>query len=727
MIAITNNERTKVTSFIDPRRSFGTATREQRSMLLTEKKKGAAWGKSHDIRKEKIARKAEENKYANATNNEKSHHEHNWQEAGLRRYRKLLEETGVFDIHGRRVRPQVTVHLQNHSPRITHFIPEVTEQPRQRNRSTGSGSRRNSLVDNIKGSLARDYRKSSAALQIDDRRCYKYVRMLKSGTPRETVEKMMMKALGDEGFTRSLLDNWQDKLIYANNPVQKKNRPRRTSRVEFMKRHSSNSGYGHFQGDDGMSSVDRHEMDMIARHNNTIKLVVTYIIYLMQQQEGRARDLFVRLDTSGDGELSEDEFSAGLGQLGFTLAPDETKLLFKAIDDDESGDIEIKEFVRLLRQNLQSVQISAVEMLSALRRLEVIVSQEHANAVHAYLIDDHGCVAVSELHELIMNPKDLHELDPNPNAELHPFDPAGRPKHKTYRFTNPLLSTALMDGKEMQAAKDRALLHKTVKRLENAYVASAFVIWRAKVIADLHTNLRKKKQTSKLSKGEKNIPVNRRDEAKKKALLAMANDDPDEQEQGGPLAQTTTMTAKIASRRMKKMKEKKKKLAIEKLQNMMNDPQGIPRPEWNTSMMFPYRYKHLDSKKIPHLGKMFKSTAYWKNDCNPKVPTRPSKNSLTQFDGRGKGRSTCTKRMLSKKDWYGTNIRSFTQHASTVSPQFRQHTQQPGIGFPTPEPGGFYIPPSPRTEFPMLEKFFQGGKAKELVRAFQRLEAPIGT
>ena len=72
-----------------------------------------------------------------------------------------------------------------------------------------------------------------------------------------------------------------------------------------------------------------------------------------------------------------------------------------------------------------------------------------------------------------------------------------------------------------------------------------------------------------------------------------------------------------------------------------------------------------------------------------------------------------------------TNINSFTKHAASISHEFRSFIQQPGISAPTPDEGGFYIPPSPRTDFPMLERFFKGGKAKELIRAFQKYEAPI--
>ena len=45
---------------------------------------------------------------------------------------------------------------------------------------------------------------------------------------------------------------------------------------------------------------------------------------------------------------------------------------------------------------------------------------------------------------------------------------------------------------------------------------------------------------------------------------------------------------------------------------------------------------------------------------------------------------------------------------------------------PTPELGGFYIPPKGvKKDFPCLQKFFEGGAAKKLVRAFTKHETPI--
>ena len=701
----------------------------RKSTIPSSKEKHAHFNK----RKKRLAAQAEAQKYASPTKsdelNSNSQQSFNYQDAPTRRYRKMQEETGIFDIHGRRVCPKVIVSLENFSPRISkEALPSQTKTTSQMSKDRKSSTtrrrrqRQNSLVDNIKGALSRDYRRPSNKLMIDDRRCYKYIRMLKSGTPRATVEKLMMKTLGDEGFSSQLLDNWQNKIIYANQIVKRKKRQRRTSNAQFVERFQ----LGKNVRGPTLSSVDQHELDMISRNNNEIKLVVTYIIYLMQQQEGKARDLFARVDTSGDGQLSEEEFKKGLIQLGFSLAEEETKLLFKAIDDDGSGEIEIREFVRLLHQPLDPVHVSVIELLGSLRRLEVIVSQEHVTFIHEYLVNDMGAIDASELHELIMNPTALERLNPHPENSLHPKDPSGRPKHKTYRFTNPLLSTATLDAEEIQKARDRILLHKTVKRLENAYVASAFVIWRAKMIADLHLNLKKKNTSSKLKMGKKNQRVDVREERRRKAQSKMNNEDLSDQHYDGALAKTTIMSAKIAVAKMKREKEEKKRKAVEKIKKEMADPDGTPRPAWGTSMMFPHRYRHL--KEIPPLGKMFKNTAFWRPECNPKTPATGLPQKPTESrrnNGRGNRRNFRGRKVSEVSLDDVTNINSFTKHAASISSEFRSFIQQPGISAPTPDEGGFYIPPSPRTNFPMLERFFKGGKAKELIRAFQKYEAPI--
>ena len=92
-------------------------------MLLQPKKKVVSWGNSHDIRKAKLSAQANRQKYSGTSHSEKNHHNNNWQTQPQRRYKKMQEETGIFDKHGRRVRPIITIQLENHSPRITRSLP----------------------------------------------------------------------------------------------------------------------------------------------------------------------------------------------------------------------------------------------------------------------------------------------------------------------------------------------------------------------------------------------------------------------------------------------------------------------------------------------------------------------------------------------------------------------------------------------------------------------------
>ena len=105
----------------------------------------------------------------------------------------------------------------------------------------------------------------------------------------------------------------------------------------------------------------------------------------------------------------------------------------------------------------------------------------------------------------------------------------------------------------MKAKKDRALLHKTIKRLENALVGSAIYLWRSKVIDGLHSNL--KRMTSVKVKKQKVDSV--RETNKKMALAEYSKEDLSDQNHGGPLSDTTTMNAKIAMARIKRLKTSK--------------------------------------------------------------------------------------------------------------------------------------------------------------------------
>jgi hypothetical protein len=84
----------------------------------------------HDIKKATERAETDARKYASMdTAKQGQHHTSNYQGAALRRKQKMESETGVFDIHGRRVQPQrpkKPYYLQNFQPKIT--LPSQQEE-----------------------------------------------------------------------------------------------------------------------------------------------------------------------------------------------------------------------------------------------------------------------------------------------------------------------------------------------------------------------------------------------------------------------------------------------------------------------------------------------------------------------------------------------------------------------------------------------------------------------
>lgn len=638
--------------------------------------------------------------------------------AAIRRLQKHNRESGIYDRStGRKVVEKKRVLLDNFQPRI-EVLPAFGDE--NENGSDTENGRSLSTEDKARTRLA-GYSYDKSKLRLDDRRCVRFVRMLKTGTPRHTVEKLMKKALGDEGFEASLLDNWQNKLVsMTRQPHGHKKRGRETAQAYQRKPIG-------FQ-ETRTSAVDQHELEMISRKNRSVQMVVLYVIYLLQKQEGRVRDLFAKIDLSGDGSLSSEEFSRGLIQLGFSLRDEETKFLFKAIDDDDSGEIELREFVRLLRQPLASVKLSHIELADALRRLEVVISQEHAVAVHKKLVDEdpsgNGLIAPDRLHALVMDREKLAAIDPNKGAlSLHPQDVLNRPKHNTYRFSNPLLSDAALEMKEMKASQDRALLHKTVQRLSKALIASAWIVWKSKVIECGLKDLRKKQKSSRLSEGLKNKPLRTREQQSKAKQRELIEKEPDltrldETANKGDLAKCTTISSRVKQRILARKRAERQKMALERLQKEL-DTKLLTldgRPRWDSPALFPYRYQDMNPNEIPCLARMFKNHTFWSKHCNPKVKASPRTRRLKQ--------ASAPKHDKGLVD-INYQIQAFTSQAETVSREFRKLEN---FNRPTPEPGGYYqAPAGPRKAFPELDKFFKGGKAKDLIRAFQRIPAQLSS
>ena len=122
---------------------------------------------AYDIKKAKERAEADAKKYASVdTAKQGQHHTSNYQGMALRRKQKMESETGIFDIHGRRVQPQrpkKPYYLANFQPKIT-LLSQQEEQLKhqqqlersQRRAVQKEKERRRSLTDNIKGNVGID-------------------------------------------------------------------------------------------------------------------------------------------------------------------------------------------------------------------------------------------------------------------------------------------------------------------------------------------------------------------------------------------------------------------------------------------------------------------------------------------------------------------------------------------------------------------------------------------
>ena len=76
----------------------------------------------------------------------------------------------------------------------------------------------------------------------------------------------------------------------------------------------------------------------------------------MDERFERYMDIFQRLDTSGNGRLSERELRVGLGELGFAPSEDDLASVFAALDDNGSGSVSYRELARELKDAVDGDQ-----------------------------------------------------------------------------------------------------------------------------------------------------------------------------------------------------------------------------------------------------------------------------------------------------------------------------------------------------------------------------------
>jgi len=82
-----------------------------------------------------------------------------------------------------------------------------------------------------------------------------------------------------------------------------------------------------------------------------MKDVLTEVCRELQDKKLSQKELFQRLDVSGDGELSRAEFAYGLKKLGVTLQKEELEAFVNCFDIDRNGSVDFEEFSRLISRH----------------------------------------------------------------------------------------------------------------------------------------------------------------------------------------------------------------------------------------------------------------------------------------------------------------------------------------------------------------------------------------
>ncbi len=562
----------------------------------------------------------------------------------------------------------------------------------------------------------------------DDPRFTKYFRLLKRGTPRTSVEILLKSKFPEVDI--SVLDGWQKKKLFrpAPKPIRTRRSPRKRTKQSALRTY--------LRQKDDLQNLDKgvanaHNLLEEQRLNAVVTLVVRYIFVLLKATRSKTKNVFQQFDTSGDGELSLDEFSAGLVALGFVLKPDETERLFRTVDEDDSGNVTMPEFMEMIDRPIENVKLNVVEFRDALRRLEVVVDQDHSAAMFDRVVENSGGVTgatakgtstshrvdPAELHELLRNPAAVEELRPKSSLHGVQYDKNGLPPApvRTFRFSNPLLSRTYEMEKEAQAAKDRALLIRTIKRLENNLINSAFRLWAVNTVKASYQISRRVK-TSVLGAGQSKEEVSKDERRRLEDTL----DDIDE----NASTELEVFAARRARKIAKKQKQKKHEVRKKAVQKMKSHVQTLDRPDWNSSYLWPHRFSEFPEDQVPPLARLFKPSTYWGVACNPKPRQKPKSAETKKQQRHAIGGGARRRGVPSPRARRGRlqtveqSIAAFESSVSKTSPEFRRHLREVD---PTPIPWGKfdYQPPMPIREYPMLEKTIRE-KGDSMLRKFRR-------
>jgi hypothetical protein len=394
----------------------------------------------------------------------------------------------------------------------------------------------------------------------------------------------------------------------------------------------------------------------VRKDNAAIALVVFHVQSLMRANRGKLRDVFLNMDHDGGGSIDIDEFRQGLMHLGIELQEEEVAGVFSMIDTSGDGDVSLREFMAALAKPLKPLRIAFNDFFEGIRKIGVYMERAHAIAVYEHVQMKEGVVNTVKLEKLLNDPPLMLQLHPSGQDSGHSQKNSnGIPKpvqSKSFRFSSGALSSLAEQKKQAQEQHNRDLLHRTVRRVELKFVNAAFFKWASVAFTDSFKLKRTAKKNSLLAHGQKKEEIV---EDLRTAEDLKTEEDYDNEAVSFGDGFAAHENRKLAAQRRKE-KQRKRKLLLENVQRHI---ETIPRPHWNSSALWPYRYKNMDVEKIPPLAKMFKQNSYWNKHCNPKPaqppdhkifralgerqpqmsPRRPRKNAPSASHGRPSPRS----------------------------------------------------------------------------------------
>ncbi len=125
------------------------------------------------------------------------------------------------------------------------------------------------------------------------------------------------------------------------------------STVQYDYRKGSFSSLG-ISKDDIIASQNRAptaaRRKVLSKEEKKQKLVRQRITDRIQSYKASFRDIFLRMDTSGDQTLDQNELRAGLESIGISLSNADFTNVWRSVDTNKSGDVSLDEFVQAFSQ-----------------------------------------------------------------------------------------------------------------------------------------------------------------------------------------------------------------------------------------------------------------------------------------------------------------------------------------------------------------------------------------